>query len=33
MEDFDNNVNYATYKQFALGDENWWISGWCRWGL
>jgi hypothetical protein len=27
MEDFDNNVNYATYKQFALGDENWWISG------
>jgi ficolin len=22
MEDFGNNVNYATYKQFALGDEK-----------
>ena len=22
MEDFDNNEKYATYKQFALGDEK-----------
>jgi hypothetical protein len=22
MEDFDNNVKYATYKQFAVGDEK-----------
>jgi hypothetical protein len=22
MEDFDNNVKYATYKKFAVGNEK-----------
>jgi hypothetical protein len=22
LEDFDNNEKYATYKQFAVGDEK-----------